>query len=868
MNSQGKDAGVTSVLSVLDYTKSNKQWFDRQQLFAGYHSVSIRGQKIKGQRDPEARLAKLPYSFAGKRVLDIGCSNGGLLHALANQIAFGVGVDFNSKCINAANTLKAVNGAGNIHFYTFDLDKEDLSMLGHFVLGAPVDVCLFLNLSLWVKRWREAFKACAELAESMVFEAHGSEEQQAEQLAFVRSVFSEVQLISEQSDDDPTYAKRKMVLCHDRVLQDASQSTEVRAQSLQLFDEASVRQAYEAAFGEPATSIRFFPGTQESVVAEIDGKHIVKLPRPKRGLQGIEVEKAVTDFLKDRLDVRIPEITVHTSAASLARYTKLPGECFDKARYAKLAEQAREQLALQLARFMAALHAITPEQLTAAAIPSAPSWQLSMDLIEAQLGKEQEPAIKALLPQVIRNHRALQVPEANVVFGHFDLHGGNILLDQRMRLSGVLDFGNCKRGDLHQDLSAMNLSSPDLADRMGRHYARLTGRRPNRLLVQHYTTIFYLNLLAGLKRQRADKKYSYWLNELNGWYDHLLADRAQARLKRRAPVSKLAPGWRKWLASNLMKGSPPSTLQSVLRERGFTHADVAAELALAGDHPYVEAGKEIFHTLAKRNWLLRTCDQLAALDSRYCTEIQALQAPAFDVFVREYYSKQLPVLLRGGVDHWPALQRWTPDYLQEHFGAAQIEVQFGREADDQYERNAGKHKKRMTMREFVALVRGGGDSNDYYMTANNTRTSLPGLEPLFQDVSDFASGYRDAASVHSANFLWFGPRGTFTPLHHDLTNNMLIQIFGRKRVTLIPAAQTQWLYNDSGVFSAAAYPDFDPERHPLMKHATPMRVMLHPGEALFIPIGWWHCVESLDVSISLSFTNFNAPNQFSVDFPR
>jgi hypothetical protein len=495
---------------------------------------------------------------------------------------------------------------------------------------------------------------------------------------------------------------------------------------------------------------------------------------------------------------------------------------------------------------------VSSEQLEQANVPSAPSWQLSTDLVEEQLASDDDPVIKALVPQVIRNHKALQVPAENVVFGHFDLHGGNILLsDTHDRLVSVIDFGNCRRGDLHQDLSVMNLSSPDLADRIGRHYCKLSGRDPNRLLIQHYTTIFYLHTLAGLKRKRATAKYTYWLGELHAWYDHLLADRAAAKLKARPPASNLSAGWRKWVASNLMKGSSPESLQTILRERG-----------------YVQAGREIAQTLAKRNWLLRTIDQLAALDPRYCGRIEVRSAPTYEQFVREYYSKHLPVVLTGAVDHWPALGKWTPTYLLEKFGDQEIEVQFGRERDPQYERNASRHKKKMPMKDFIGLVTRDGSSNDYYMTANNTRNSQAGIDGLFDDVDDFAVGYREAATIKSGNFFWFGPRGTFTPLHHDLTNNMLVQILGRKKITLIPAAQVPWLYNDVGVFSAADYPRFDEQRHPLMKHATPIELVLKPSEAVFIPVGWWHCVEALDVSISVSFTNFNAPNQFSVSYPR
>jgi hypothetical protein len=40
-------------------------------------------------------------------------------------------------------------------------------------------------------------------------------------------------------------------------------------------------------------------------------------------------------------------------------------------------------------------------------------------------------------------------------------------------------------------------------------------------------------------------------------------------------------------------------------------------------------------------------------------------------------------------------------------------------------------------------------------------------------------------------------------------------------------------------------------------------VTLNPSEILFIPIGWWHQVESLDRSITLSYTNFVFKNDFS-----
>jgi ribosomal protein L16 Arg81 hydroxylase len=45
-------------------------------------------------------------------------------------------------------------------------------------------------------------------------------------------------------------------------------------------------------------------------------------------------------------------------------------------------------------------------------------------------------------------------------------------------------------------------------------------------------------------------------------------------------------------------------------------------------------------------------------------------------------------------------------------------------------------------------------------------------------------------------------------------------------------------------------------------------VPLNPGDVLFIPIGWWHHVRALDVSMTLTHTNFRRRNDYYTTFPR
>ena len=56
-------------------------------------------------------------------------------------------------------------------------------------------------------------------------------------------------------------------------------------------------------------------------------------------------------------------------------------------------------------------------------------------------------------------------------------------------------------------------------------------------------------------------------------------------------------------------------------------------------------------------------------------------------------------------------------------------------------------------------------------------------------------------------------------------------------------------------------------RFPRFKNARPPSSTINLGEALFIPEGWWHAVMALDVSISLTFTNFMHQNKVTWRHP-
>jgi len=327
----------------------------------------------------------------------------------------------------------------------------------------------------------------------------------------------------------------------------------------------------------------------------------------------------------------------------------------------------------------------------------------------------------------------------------------------------------------------------------------------------------------------------------------------------------LTDNWRRWIAENFLIGVAPETIAKVLVDHGISAERASEELTAVRADPYLGAGDWIAQRLRKLESTLdalRCMRQLGGADSPVPRrgEISAEQ------FLTDHYTASRPVVLTDLAAGWPAMRVWTPDYLKRIVGEEVIEVMTAREADVQYELNLEDHRTSMRFSEYVDLVMSQGPTNDFYMVANNRFLDHPGTADLWPDF-DPGCAILNAADAPGRVFFWFGPDGTVTPLHHDLMNVLLVQIRGTKKVTLIPAAESHLVYNEMAVYSPVDPEVPDDGRYPRFAGCTRHIVELRPREALFIPVGWWHHVRSIDKCISLSFTNFAFLNEFQWSLP-
>ena len=310
---------------------------------------------------------------------------------------------------------------------------------------------------------------------------------------------------------------------------------------------------------------------------------------------------------------------------------------------------------------------------------------------------------------------------------------------------------------------------------------------------------------------------------------------------------------------------PDPRLDMALRNVGFQgRRDTAGPQLHAQPAPVAADGKarETAVALARRDWLMGVMEAQRRL-SVPAAGLWRIERLSGQDFLDQFYALGRPCVITGAIADWPALARWTPDYLRAAIGDTPVEFQGGRQNAADFELAKDRYKQRLPFRAYMDRIT-HTPGNDAYVTAYNSAANRAAFAPLMADTRPITDYLTPGGGM-----LWIGPAGTFTPLHFDLTNNLLAQVVGRKHVLLVPATQSRFLYNSRHVFSEVHDLE-DParlERYPLARQATPYAVTLEPGELLYIPIGWWHQVRALDFSVMLTYTNFRWPNEGHRSYP-
>lgn len=110
----------------------------------------------------------------------------------------------------------------------------------------------------------------------------------------------------------------------------------------------------------------------------------------------------------------------------------------------------------------------------------------------------------------------------------------------------------------------------------------------------------------------------------------------------------------------------------------------------------------------------------------------------------------------------------------------------------------------------------------------------------------------------------FCGRRIFPYLHIDdiHCHAFIMQVYGDKNFIVYPPDQEPYLYRkgDQRVSLIYDVDNVDLQKFPLFAKAKGMRIVLHGGESVFMPCGWWHTTKVPGTSLSTVFSLANSSN--------
>lgn len=282
---------------------------------------------------------------------------------------------------------------------------------------------------------------------------------------------------------------------------------------------------------------------------------------------------------------------------------------------------------------------------------------------------------------------------------------------------------------------------------------------------------------------------------------------------------------------------------------------------------------------------LQTCFETLALEARelYLNKVIPTmeRVPSALEFLRDYVAPNKPVVIKGAFDHWPALHRWTNDYLRAKIGENEVDVAVTPDgfADSVVgSRFVMPEERRMTFSQFLDIIECKTLSNGvFYVQKQNSNMTLQ-FKELLSEVEDEIQWATEAFGhgPDAVNF-WMGDSKAVTSLHKDHYENLYCVIVGEKKFTLIPPTDQPFIpYENfrSGLYKENVEGHFeivdddttgmvpwipvdplnpDIKKYPQFRFARPVEVTVKAGDMLYLPSLWYHHVRQTHGCIAVNY---------------
>ncbi|XP_029349598.1 bifunctional peptidase and (3S)-lysyl hydroxylase JMJD7 isoform X2 [Echeneis naucrates] len=250
-------------------------------------------------------------------------------------------------------------------------------------------------------------------------------------------------------------------------------------------------------------------------------------------------------------------------------------------------------------------------------------------------------------------------------------------------------------------------------------------------------------------------------------------------------------------------------------------------------------------------------------------------------FYRDWIGPNKPCIIRNAISHWPALSKWTPEYLRKKVGSKVISVAVtpnGYADAVDGDRFVMPEERKMSLSAVLDIIEGKVQQRGVFYVQKQSSNLLEELPELANDLEPQIPWMSTALgkSPDAVNF-WLGEATAITSMHKDHYENIYCVISGEKNFILLPPTDRPFIpygvyqpavyrQRDDGEFEAVDQTnsekvpwipldplDPDLDRYPQYGRARPIHFIVKAGEMLYLPSLWFHHVQQSHGCIAVNF---------------
>ncbi len=247
-------------------------------------------------------------------------------------------------------------------------------------------------------------------------------------------------------------------------------------------------------------------------------------------------------------------------------------------------------------------------------------------------------------------------------------------------------------------------------------------------------------------------------------------------------------------------------------------------------------------------------------------------------YMKNIIKQRVPILIKGGASHWPAMSEFSLEMLEEKYG--EVDVPAHAEPNEKIPDNGKpvplKNFYQMETVKFKDVVASVKNNGVYSVKAIEDILHLDG-ENLLKNVCDIdyiqkLAGMPDHTQLSdqekpygkvTSNQINIQTERSHTPWHCEVGTNFFVGIAGKKLWRLAPPEFSIGMYpfiKKSAVFHISRVDGRESNQitekrgFPLYKFVPKFSVVVEKGDILLFPNYWWHTVSNLPGSYTISAT--------------